>query len=169
MSLIATGIILVLEVPTLVSTSTDVLAFVGTFFTIYGVIFAIVEVIRLQAVAQIASSEARQVYTQLTRIKNSEIAGKCQAYINNAIRNADNFTDIPDTLLSDIHSMYRELIVHDESTGDVHKMLEDILVAHMGKVKQDPYKKPTKVIQALTAMSANLSVVKNNYNKLSEA
>jgi hypothetical protein len=39
----------------------------------------------------------------------------------------------------------------------------------MGKVKQDPYKKPTKVIQALTAMSANLSVVKNNYNKLSEA
>lgn len=149
--------------PTLLEGPINSLTSVGTFITLYGVLFAVIELFRLKSVALIAAAKASEVYDELHRLRTAEMATRCQTLIHAALRCTEQKTQIPDPLLNEILSVYRELFAREfEAENNNHGDLEGYVMAYVDADRSGRYKRPNRTIVALIGMSTNLAARKNS-------
>lgn len=141
---------------------------IGVFVTIYGVMFSIVEVMRLQSVAATATSEARDAYNKAMHLVAAEKISDCHHLITTATDLTNQKIYIPDSLVLQIIRKYSEL--NASATGQEkteNEVLETTLTAYVESDRAGDYMRPTAALSALISMTRKLSYLSQTHLKFS--
>jgi hypothetical protein len=107
------GLLLKYEVPTLVRDPPTTVGTVGTLVTIYGVVFAIIELIRMRTATKQAVEAARKVFDSFATLVTAREITECQVGIQIAVDALDECRAIPSSLIVQIVKLYSQ-VFHKE-------------------------------------------------------
>lgn len=110
----AGGVILLF--PGLRKDQSTTLGTIGVFLTLYGVTFAIIELIRLKSASYLASKEAKRIFDMVTNLATAREIIECQTKIEIAVEAIDKKKGIPSASLCSIIKLYSQ-VFHNE-VGD---------------------------------------------------
>jgi hypothetical protein len=102
--------------PTYVTGPINTLGTIGFFSTLYGVLFAIVELLRAKTASTLATNEAKRVFSVVTSIITAREIAECQGVINMAASAIDEGKTIPSATLCQIIKIYSQ-VYHAELTN----------------------------------------------------
>lgn len=112
---------------------------VGFFITAYGVLFAIIEVLRTKSAAQLVSTESAKILQQVENLSGLRLLSECQSAIELAVQVIDTRETPPLAMLTSISRIYsehfHEQLVDPNSQPRRHTaMLESFAIASAQKV-----------------------------------
>jgi hypothetical protein len=118
--IIVIGLIVVLSEPILVKDIPTTFGTLGFFITAYGVIFAIVELLRVQNATTLANLEAKKVFSTLNNLITAREIMDCQHAVRMAIASLDENKPIATVLIVDIIKFYSQVfhaeVILDDSS-----------------------------------------------------
>lgn len=85
----------------------------GTFFTIYGVVFAVIELLRVKNAVELAEKAAEHVFNTVTGLVTSREIIECQAKIESAVSHIDDQQAIPTSALCQILKLYSQIFYNE--------------------------------------------------------
>lgn len=85
----------------------------GVFLTLYGVTFAIIELVRLKSASYLANKEARRVFDMVTNLATAREIIECQTKIEIAVEAIDEKRIIPSASLCSIVKLYSQVFHHE--------------------------------------------------------
>ena len=116
------GVVCIKTWPDLVKDLTTSFSTIGFFVTLYGVIFAIVEVKRAKSAAELAEKAAKQAHERINDFFNVRNIVECQKEIETAVSCIDNGHIIPTTTLCNIVKHYSQIFyVEMEDDNSKHR------------------------------------------------
>lgn len=105
--------ILIFYFPDLKKDQPTALGSAGVFLTLYGVIFAIIELSRLKSASHLANKEARRVFDIVTNLATAREIIECQTKIEIAVEAIDAKMIIPSASLCSIVKLYSQVFHHE--------------------------------------------------------
>lgn len=167
---VALGKALIRAVPDLTKDDPTTFSTLTGVATLYGVVFAIIEVWRAKSAAQLAAVRAKQAADQVHAAYGLRDASECQSCIQYALGSIDEHGFAPLSVLSRIVKLYASEFAedYDDAKSDVRKrvaMVESYASLHRSTRPASP----KKVQTTLMAMTAHLSASIGKRTKVEEA
>jgi hypothetical protein len=107
------AVLVVVLFPGLRKDESALLGTAGAFITLYGVIFAIIEVLRLKSASKLAEDEARRVFDSVVNLVTAREIIECQTKIEHAVEAIDENRLVPSASLCGIVKLYSQ-VFHEE-------------------------------------------------------
>lgn len=111
------GIILCILERDLLKDAPTTLGTIGSFATAYGVLFAVIELRRTQAVSLATKLAAEQVFTSVSGLITAREITECQSVIQMAVASLDEGRPIPSSTLHQIVKLYSQ-VFHKEMDNE---------------------------------------------------
>jgi hypothetical protein len=166
------GCVLCAYWPTMLKDSPTALSTIGTFVTIWGVMVAIAELIRLESAADASRQAAQRVFNEISRIDKVSQITQCEHLIKAANDCVDEKRHIPIAVIGQIITLYSGLFSAELSNNtSVHRFNRSMLVAYTipGAASQNNmYKPPKRTTGALLSILGQLSELKTHSTSFEE-
>lgn len=134
---------------------------VGFFVTLYGLLFTIVEVLRLNSLTQATSAVADKVYNVITNLSSIKEITECQAKIESALTSLDEGAFIPSTTMLSIVKTYSAIFYlemkDDQSVYRKNSGLLESYCFNPNTKQQSLNRNTKKVKEALMSISGHLA------------
>ncbi|MBB3005383.1 hypothetical protein FHX57_007780, partial [Paraburkholderia tropica] len=165
-------------------------ASVGSFITLYGVVFALIELAYTRSAAELAATAAKRVFDAMSRLGAVEQITDCQAYIKTAVACIDDGVAVPSAVMLDIVKIYSRVFqVQLEDASSEHRKNRSLLEAYRfdsarydsfnaqgktaitsssGSARRSPPHPYAKTRQALIAMAGQLSSHQSKHTTFAE-
>lgn len=140
----------------------------GVFITLYGVIFAIIEVFRLRSASDLAEKEAKRVFNSITNLVTAREIIECQTKIEIAVAAIDEKRTIPSASLCSIVKLYSQ-VFHNE-VGDEkseHRKNRSVVQSYYISGKS-PLKASENTKQALLGIAGHLAQLQGSTKNFAE-
>lgn len=140
----------------------------GVFLTLYGVIFAIIELVRLKSASYLANKEARRVFDTVTNLVTAREIIECQTKIEIAVEAIDEKRAIPSASLCSIVKLYSQ-VFHNE-VGDEnseHRRNRSIVQSYYINGRPPP-KTSENTKNALLGIAGHLAQLQGSTKNFSE-
>jgi hypothetical protein len=163
-------IVSILWKQSLVKDPETTLGTLGTFATIYGVIFAIIEVMRVKAAAILVKEESERVLSTVTSLVKAREIIECQALVTAALSSVDDGRAIPNELLSRILKLYSQ-VFHSEVAIDTspHRKNRSVIESYVHSASASTGRSAASKTQiALRSVSSQLGEVQGATKNLTE-
>ncbi|WP_431295762.1 hypothetical protein [Rahnella sp. PAMC 25559] len=144
----------------------------GFFITLYGVLFAAVELIRLKSAAIQATNAAQNIFKQINTVYTTRDISECQGKIEMAIINLDNGLLIASSNLLSITRTYSQIFTEEMNQEDSrHRLNKSYIESYTFNpssinTHSSPNVKLTR--SALLAIASDLAALQGKSNKLME-
>lgn len=134
---------------------------IGFFVTLYGLIFTIIEVLRLNSVSAETNAVAEKVYTAVTGLISIKEITECQGKIESALGSLDEGVCIPSVTMFNIIKIYSTVfhleLKNDQSVHRKNKAQLESYCFNPNIKKQVTYKNSQKLREALISIGCDLA------------
>jgi hypothetical protein len=170
---VVAGFVLVNRHPELLVGASTSLGTIGTILTVYGVVFAIVELMRAKASIRIAGEQSGKVLQQVTKLVAVREIEECYASVRMAVEALDASNGIPNALVVRIIKSYSQIFASElDNPKSDHRKNLSVLESYvfqaesMGKdIRAVP--KP-RTMKALSAIVRSLGTLQGQHGKFEE-
>ena len=163
--IVASGLLAVFLWPDLIKDDVNTFGTVGFFLTAYGVIFAIVEVIRAGAAADAAAKAAKVAAQRVEALYNIRNSAECQILIESALERLHEDGTMSASSLGRIVRLYAaEFSTSFEQDTSVHRLRMEMVNSFAFSQSQPAVRKLSnsdRLKAALVTMMADLSASSN--------
>ena len=125
--------------------------YIGVGLALYGLVFAIIEVIRTKSAVQLADKQVATFGRRLDKVYGVRGLVQCAALIENALRDADEVGYVSLSSLTRIATLYSAEFAHVRPEEDSHRARANALSAHAheAKVARKPTSKASGLLKAV--------------------
>ncbi|MGE6790852.1 hypothetical protein ACQKFS_02350 [Pseudomonas guineae] len=160
--------VLILLFPELKKDQPTTLGTAGVFLTLYGVTFAIIELVRLKSASFLANKEARRVFDIATNLVTAREIIECQTKIEIAVEAIDEKRLIPSASLCSIVKLYSQVFHHEVGDDNSeHRKHRSIVQAYYIS-GQLPPKSSGNTKKALLGIAGHLAQLQGSTNNFAE-
>jgi hypothetical protein len=153
---------LIKDAPTTFSTGSAIL-------TLFGVIFAIIEVMRIESSAKLAADAASEATAKLNAMYATRNATECLNCIRNALQDLDDSDVVGSSALARVLDLYAgEFATALSDEGSDQRDNVSVLQSYVLSYRSGSKTKNGRLRQALLKMTTDLSKVVNHMHKTSE-